>query len=141
MKMSKKKIKQPQKDRGNKLTTPNDQQEISPEKAPPVFSLRYLEGEYCLTKCEKDDQVAFALKLHRLSKLTWNEIHSQGRHQFGYEKISRNAIKAPIPKFITEDVNFIAFRFSGIKAMVGYRDGAIFYVIWLDRNFTLYDHG
>ncbi|MBE9059196.1 hypothetical protein [Sphaerospermopsis sp. LEGE 08334] len=58
--MSKKKIKQPQKDRGNKLTTPNDQQEISPEKAPPVFSLRYLKGEYCLTKCEKDDQVAFA---------------------------------------------------------------------------------
>ncbi|WP_228020365.1 hypothetical protein [Sphaerospermopsis sp. LEGE 08334] len=50
----------------------------------------------------------------------WNEIHSQGRHQLGYEKISRNAIKAPIPKFITEDVNFIAFRFSGIKAMVGY---------------------
>ncbi|BAZ81969.1 hypothetical protein PN497_16920 [Sphaerospermopsis kisseleviana CS-549] len=79
--------------------------------------------------------------MHRLSKLTWSQIHSQGRHQLGYEKISRDAIKAPIPKFITEDVNFIAFRFSGIKAMVGYRDGAIFYVIWLDRNFTLYNHG
>jgi hypothetical protein len=137
---SKKKIKQPQKDRGNKLVTPDDKQETSPEKAPPVFSLRYLEGEYCITKCEKDDQAAFALKLLRLSKLTWSQIQSQDRHKLGYEKIARDAIKEPIPKFITEDVNFIAFRFSGMKPMVGYRDGAIFYVIWLDRNFTLYDH-
>jgi hypothetical protein len=137
---SKKKIKQPQKDRGNKLVTPDDKQETSPEKAPPVFSLRYLEGEYCITKCEKDDQAAFALKLLRLSKLTWSQIQSQDRHKLGYEKIARDAIKESIPKFITEDVNFIAFRFSGMKPMVGYRDGAIFYVIWLDRNFTLYDH-
>lgn len=138
---NKKRFKQPPKNKDSKIGVPDDKSSIPPEQQPPIFSLRYLEGEYCLTKCEKDDQAAFALKLHRLSKLTWSQIHSQGRHQLGYEKISRDAIKAPIPKFITEDVNFIAFRFSGMKAMVGYRDGAIFYVIWLDRNFTLYDHG
>ncbi|HLP89845.1 MAG TPA: hypothetical protein VK184_14810 [Nostocaceae cyanobacterium] len=118
----------------------DDKPEISPEQQPPVFSLCYLDGEYCITKCEKDDQAAFALKIHRLSKLTWSQIKSQHRHKLGYEKIARDAIKAPIPKFITEDVTFIAFRFSGMKPMVGYRDSAIFYVIWLDRNFTLYDH-
>jgi len=25
--------------------------------------------------------------------------------------------------------------------MVGYRQGHIFHVLWLDRDFTLYDHG
>ena len=40
--MSKKKIKQPQKDRGNKLTTPNDQKEISPEKAQQLYYLLYI---------------------------------------------------------------------------------------------------
>jgi len=141
MRMNKKaKLQQPQKEKGNKLLTPDDTREIPPEQQPPIFSLRYLKGEYCITKCEEDDQAAFSLKLYRLSKLTWSQIQSQDRHKLGYEKISRDAIKAPIPNFITEDVNFIAFRFSGMKPMVGYRDGTIFYVIWLDRNFTLYDH-
>jgi hypothetical protein len=141
MQMSiKKRFKPPQKEQGNKLAAPFDKREIPPEQQPPTFSLRYLEGEYCITICEKDDQAAFSLKLYRLSKLTWSQIQSQDRHKLGYEKISRDAIKAPIPNFITEDVNFIAFRFSGMKPMVGYRDGTIFYVIWLDRNFTLYDH-
>ncbi|HLO83890.1 MAG TPA: hypothetical protein VK203_02590 [Nostocaceae cyanobacterium] len=136
----KNRFKQPTKNKENKLAAPDDKLEIPPEQQPPIFSLRYLDGEYCLTKCEKDDQAVFALKIHRLSKLTWSQIKSQDRHKLGYEKIARDAIKAPIPKFITEDVTFIAFRFSGMKPMVGYRDGAIFYVIWLDRNFTLYDH-
>lgn len=137
---SNKRFKQPPKESGNKLATPSDKQEIPPEQQPPIFSLRYLEGEYCLTKCDKDDQAAFALKLHRLSKLTWSQIQSQDRHKLGYEKIARDAIKVPIPKFITEDVNIIAFRFSGLKPMVGYRDKAVFYIIWLDRDFTLYKH-
>ncbi|TAF08650.1 MAG: hypothetical protein EAZ77_06805 [Nostocales cyanobacterium] len=138
---SKKRFKQPPKNKDTKLGVPSDKLSIPAEQQPPIFSLRYLDSEYCLTKCDKDDQAAFALKLLRLSKLTWSQIQSQDRHKLGYEKISRDAIKAPIPNFITEDVNFIAFRFSGMKPMVGYRDGAIFYVIWLDRNFTLYDHG
>ena len=137
---SKKKFKQPQKEKGKNLGTPLDKKQIPPEQQPPIFSLRYLEGEYCLTKCAQDDQAAFALKLHRLSKLTWSQIQSQDRHKLGYERISRDALKASVPKFITEDVNIIAFRFSGLKSMLGYRDGSVFYIIWLDRNFTLYDH-
>jgi hypothetical protein len=42
---------------------------------------------------------------------------------------------------VTEEVNLIAFRFDGKKPMVGYRDGVTFYVLFLDRSFTLYDHG
>jgi hypothetical protein len=73
---SRKKLKPPQQEKGKKLVTPSNKQEIPPEQQPPVFSLRYLEGEYCLTKCDKDEQAAFALKIHRLSKLTWSQIQS-----------------------------------------------------------------
>jgi hypothetical protein len=48
----------------------------------------------------------------------------------------------PTGSHLTEDVQrLIAFRFAGNRPMVGYRVQAIFYLLWLDRDFTLYDHG
>jgi hypothetical protein len=47
----------------------------------------------------------------------------------------------PSPPHVTEDVQrFIAFRFFGKAPMVGYRVQAIFYLLWLDCSFTLYEH-
>lgn len=135
------KIKEPKPDKGGKIGAPTKTREVPPEQRPPIFSLQYLRGDYCLTRCEGDDRAAFAIKMHRLSQLTWSEIQSQGKHKLGYERIARNAIKTGIPPHIKPDVNFLAFRFSGMKAMVGYREGSIFYIVWLDRDFTLYDHG
>jgi hypothetical protein len=64
-------------------------------------------------------------------------------HEYGagYERISRDAIRSGIPAHLKEDVNFIAFRFCGKAPMVGYRDENIFHVVWIDRAFSLYDHG
>jgi hypothetical protein len=87
------------------------------------------------------EKAAFADTLAKLSRLTWGEILRSSRQGLGHEKINRSAIKAAIPQHVTDDVNFIAFRFHGRKPMVGYRDMEIFYIIWLDRDFTLYDHG
>ena len=53
----------------------------------------------------------------------------------------RDRIHTSIPPHVSPEVIFLAFRFSGRKAMVGYRQEHIFYVMWLDRDFTLYDHG
>ena len=114
--------------------------EESPEQQPPVFSLRYMSKDFSLADCTKDEKAAFADTLHKLSQMTWSQINSSGRHGSGYERIQRNAIKSAIPVHITEDVNLIAFRFCAKAPMVGYRDGVIFYVIWLDRAFKLYNH-
>ena len=46
-----------------------------------------------------------------------------------------------LPPNVTEDVTLLVFRFSGRKPMVGYRVKEAFYVLALDRDFTLYDHG
>lgn len=138
--MSNKKIKSPAREKGKKINSPQEVIEKPPEQQNPIFSLHYLDGDYCLTKCETNDQAAFARKIHKLSKLTWAKIQSEDRHSLGYERIPRHCLKVNIPKFLKEDANLIAFRFHGKKAMVGYRDRAVFYVIWLDRDFTLYDH-
>ncbi|MBD2305687.1 hypothetical protein H6G17_09195 [Chroococcidiopsis sp. FACHB-1243] len=114
--------------------------DTNPEQEPPIFCLRFLSKDYCLSKCTKDEKSAFADTIFKLSQLTWSEINSSGRHGLGYEKIARDSLKAAVPKHVTDDVNFIAFRFCAKAPMVGYRDRAVFHVLWLDRNFTLYNH-
>ena len=94
-----------------------------------------------MSDCERDDQAAFACTIERLSRLTWKEIRNAPRHGVGTEKIRRDSLNSAIPGSITEDVEFLALRFSGKKAMVGFRSSEIFHVVWLDRSFTLYDHG
>lgn len=108
---------------------------------PPVFCFRYLDKIYGLDSCDKDEKAALVSTLYKLSQLSWRELRLAPRHGVGYEKIDRNSFRVAIPSHITEDVDIIAFRFSGLKAMVGYRDEAIFCIVWLDRSFEVYDHG
>lgn len=115
--------------------------DIPPEQQPPKFSLRFLNKHYCISNCEKNEKVSFVNKIHLLSQKTWAELKQADRHGLGYEIIERSSIKSSIPSHLTNDVNIIAFRFHDKAPMVGYRDtDGTFYIIWFDRNFTLYKH-
>ena len=108
----------------------------------PAFSLEYMDrGRYGLAACELREKGDFADALYKRSQLSWDELQSSPKHGLGPEKLPRSRIRTGIPAQVTPEVTFLAFRFSGQKAMVGYRQGHIFYVLWLDRDFTLYDHG
>lgn len=133
------KFKKPSAQAGGKLRLPQSASP-SPETAYPTFSLRYLDPDYCLSLCDQEEKAAFAEKIRILSKKSWTEIDSSGRHGVGYEKIARTSIRRPIPSHVGEDVRIIAFRFCGLKPMLGYRSGATFFIIWFDRSFTLYRH-
>ena len=113
----------------------------APQSQYPVFSLRHLQPGFSLRECDTNQKAALAEKMHQLSQMTWIEIINAPRHGSGSEKIARLAIQAPVPAFISDDVNFLAIRFYGNAPMVGYRDGATFHILWLDRAFRLYDHG
>jgi hypothetical protein len=127
------------KQKRNKLTS--TKVSFSTQQEHPVFCLKYLDRKYyCLSVCTKEEKAAFADTLDRLSQLTWTEISKSSRHGLGYEKIARNSIRATIPKHVEDDVIFIAFRFYGKAPMVGYRKDAIFHILWIDRDFTLYQH-
>lgn len=110
------------------------------DNSPPKFSLRYLQKDFCIDCCEKNEKAALADRLFILSKISWADIRKADRHGLGSEKISRDSIKAPIPAHVTEDVEFIAFRFCGKAPMVGYKLNSTFYILWLDRVFKLYNH-
>lgn len=111
-------------------------------KLPPIFSLeRVQSGKFCFSKLNSSDKAAFADAIFKRRSLTWNELQQTDRHKLGCEKIAISSIKAPIPRFITEDNhNLIAFRYKGKKAMISYRIKNIFYVLWFDHSFELYDH-
>lgn len=135
-------IKTPQKGKGKSISAPPHVGDSRPaEQRPPTFSLEYLSGDYCITECTTDQRAAFAITLHRLSRLPWSEIMKSHRHGLGAEKLRAKQINARLPRQVAPDVTLLAFRFSGKAPMVGYRDGATFHVLWVDRNFTLYDHG
>lgn len=109
---------------------------------PPIFSLeRVQNGNYCLSSLDQEHKAAFADAIFRRRNITWNQLKQLDRHGLGTEKIPKRQIKTGIPRFITDDLDhFIVFRFHGRAPMVGYRVGEVFYVLWFDWNFTLYDH-
>lgn len=106
----------------------------------PKFSFYHLQSSHCISKCEKNEKVAFVDALFKRSQMTWQQLLQAGKHHLGSEVIDRDSIKAAIPPFITDEVTLLAFRFNGNAPMVGYRDGSTFHVIWIDRAFDLYDH-
>jgi hypothetical protein len=126
---------------GSRIAVPATKNTIPSDLQPPIFSLQYLQKDYCVRDCQLSEKAEFAEQLRQLSELPWRQLRNAPRHGVGYEKISQQSIKVAIPSHITADVNLIAFRFSGQKPMIGYRDGRTFYVIWLDRGFSVYDHG
>ncbi|MBT9096407.1 hypothetical protein KFZ76_01620 [Methylovulum psychrotolerans] len=125
---------------GSKIAAPNEP--VNYEKLRPKFSLEYLQqGSFCFSTMQAEDKKQFAESLFKRRSLTWEEIKKIDRHGLGTEKIARDAIKAPIPGFITDDVNdFLALRFSGLKPMVGFKKQDVFYILWFDHCFKLYNH-
>ena len=109
----------------------------------PAFSLMYLsdEKDYSLEGCDGRDKGGLLSTMAKLSRLEWAQIQSAHRHGLGHETIDRGSIRAKTPGGVGGDVRFLAFRFSGMKPMVGFRRGAVFYIVWLDTKFRLYDHG
>lgn len=137
---STKKIIAPKPEKGVRFSAQENQ--VDYNKSPPIFSLERLQGgDYCLQSLVQEGKAAFAEAIFKRRSLSWSDVITSDRHGLGCEKIARTAIKAPIPKFITPEVDhFLALRFHGKKPMVGFRKKDIFYVLWFDHNFSVYPH-
>lgn len=116
---------------------------VDPDRLPPVFSFEFMAeaNGYSVDCCDADHRAALASRLFKLSRMTWLEIRQAPRHGLGTEKIPARALSLALPKQITEDVGLLALRYSGLNPMVGYRDGRIFYILFIDHAMNLYDHG
>jgi hypothetical protein len=132
-------LRSPQTNKGSKLITPQAET-VNNNKEHPVFCLKYIDPKCCISNCEKNDKAGFADQLRTLSKVDWETIRHAPRHGIGTEIIDRSSLKCNIPP-VTDDVKFIAFRYSGKKAMVGYRNNNIFHIIGVEKKFgDLYEH-
>jgi hypothetical protein len=135
-------IKPPKPDKGRRINPGHSATtgRIDYSREKPTFCLRFVDPSYCITACEDCDKAGFADKIRRMSQMTWNDLIQAPRHGMGLETIPEYKIKKRRPPHVTEDVTLIAFRFSGMKTMVGYRQDGTFHIVWFDRDFTLYEH-
>jgi len=134
-------IKKP-KAKSNKIRlADNTKNVISFEK--PVFSFYHMRnGDYHIDACDKEQKASLALKLSKIGQLTWQELKATPKHGLGYEFIDKDSIRGDSVDHLTDDVKLIAFRFWKKAPVVGYRDShGIFHILWLDKDFSLYDHG
>jgi hypothetical protein len=106
----------------------------------PVFCLKHLHRAYGLDRCDNSEKSDLVERLKDLCSMSWSEIKVAHRHGFGTEKIDSSAIRAPIPNSVAQDVTYLALRFSGKKPMVGYRNGSVFHIVFIDNKFDVYAH-
>lgn len=110
----------------------------------PYFSFRYIDtGSYCIKKCSIEQFRSISDKLRILSGLDWGTIDTSPRETNGYEMLPVSELKSasPPPPFSNE-TQVVVFRFGGKKGrIVGIKRDSMFYVLFIDHNFTLYDHG
>lgn len=105
------------------------------------FSFRHLQSPYHIVDCDNYDKIALLERMVKLCCLSWNQVISTQRHGFGTETIRRSSIGPRLPSVVTPEITLIAFRFSGLKSMIGFRAQDIFQVLFLDHDGTVYDHG
>ncbi|MDX2267706.1 MAG: hypothetical protein NW208_06340 [Bryobacter sp.] len=130
------KLKSPDPNRGRKFAAPAEAPNF--DQQPPAFCFRYLVKGYGIEDCNDQEKVSLADTLWQLSQRRWLDLIMSSRHGSGCEKI--NNLKVPRPPAIPEDVSYLAFRFHKMAPMVGFREGRMFHILWLDRSFTVYKH-
>jgi hypothetical protein len=116
--------------------------ERSPEQLSPIFSLEHLQRSHCVSAiADRSERGLFMDALLTLSRLSWAQINSAPRHGLGTERMPADQIKVKIPPCVTDDVNLLVFRWKGKLPFVGFRDGRVLNILWIEQNFgDLYDH-
>lgn len=118
-------------------TSPN------PDLLPPAFSFEKMQdgSGNSFNCCQDDDRLSLAKRIFMLSRESWRTIRGASNKGFGSEEIPRKQIKRAVPPSVTEDVDFFhSLHYSGHKRFIGYKVGQIFYVLWVDHNFKVYNH-
>lgn len=114
------------------------------DQLPPIFSFEKMrEGSgNSVAGCQQDDQASLLKKIFALRNMAWRDIRSASRKGIGTEKIKKSSIKKPIPNSVTDDHDFfLAMSYQGHKRIIGYKFQQIFYILWIDHDFSVYDHG
>lgn len=107
----------------------------------PYFSFRYIcQKDFGTKKCNISQFKSLTDTLRILSNLDWQTISLSPHEKTGFEYLPQNEIKAKMPTCVGKDDKIMVFRFSKGR-LAGIRRENKFYVLFIDSNFKLYNHG
>lgn len=105
------------------------------------FGFAYLH-DVSYTDCKKVSFfIDYLQRLKKICGIDWKTVNISQRHAIGCEKIPVTAIKKDLK--LTREVTFLlAFRATGDNhAFLGFRDGNIFQVVYIEAEFgDIYNH-
>lgn len=120
------------------------------DKELPSFSFRYIvnQDNYNLESKKASHQLKAKVlhSLHKYSKQTWVDFIGDkkrtGVEQIGLSNLKKLKVNLPKTGFYSEIKKVAVFRVSNNEArIVGWRHKHICYILWIDWDFTSYDHG
>lgn len=107
-----------------------------------AISFQYLQDRYGIEnrKLDKDKKVQLLKKLVYITKSTWSELVLHNK-KGGFEML-RKTVFNNLPSVVTEDIDKLyVLRFASQKCrLVGFRQGVIYYVLYIDPDLSLYEH-
>lgn len=112
----------------------------SPEKVNLSFEYYEPGGDFCLSRCSKDEIRGYKDCVRKLSSMEWNEVlrsSGKGENKAGlaFTPYSDNALKGVTrPSRIDPGLQICAVRASGKMRLFGFRIRQTYYILWYDRN-------
>ena len=137
------KIKKPDIKKAEKLKTPLLIDNF------PAFTFKYIvnNNHYNLESSSATQELKCKVlhKLHNYSKRQWTEFignkQSTGVEIIDLCKLKKCKVSLPNNQFYNDIKNVVIFRVSDSARIVGHRIHNICYILWIDWDFTSYDHG
>jgi hypothetical protein len=105
----------------------------------PIFSLKHMryQGDYCISKCERETKSLIIDTILRLSQYTWAQLKTFPKNT-AFEPIPIHRFKASFPPVVTEEVSILVARYDNGGRIAGYREKDIFHIIIAGKD--LYSH-
>ena len=110
-------------------------------KATVLVSLRYIQEDFeCFSQWSKQEMKIFWDFNRSIHNYTWRDILELGGRSgkkvgFGYTKISRHQYTESLfVSTFSPELDVFELRLSTKMRVHGFKDEALFYICWLDRN-------
>lgn len=122
---------------------------ITGDKDCPAFTFQYIinNSDYNLDSKISNDNLKCSLlhSLHKYSKIPWDKFNGDKRRTgvetIGLGKLRKLKVSLPNTTFYNSVKNVTIFRVSDKARIVGWRYQSICYILWIDWDFSSYDHG
>lgn len=73
--------------------------------------------------------------------MSWRDLILADHTTLGFERLPREKVGGPPIAGMTPDEKYLVLRFaSGSGRIVGFREGRIYHLVWVDTKLDLYAH-